>query len=134
MNKSIILKELNYKAIRSSGAGGQHVNKVSSKVVLTFDVTESKGLSNREKGLLSKNLASRLTNDQKLIISCDDKRSQFQNKNLVTDRFFQILERGLYVAKKRIASKPSKNSIKRMKDKKNKRSDLKKTRRKPDLD
>ena len=134
MNKAILIKELGYKAIRSSGAGGQHVNKVSSKVVLSFDVAGSKGLSSREKSLLYKTMASRLTNEKILLISCDDGRSQLQNKNKVTERFFELLKKGLFVAKKRIASKPSKNSIKRMKAKKSRRSDLKKLRKKPGLE
>jgi ribosome-associated protein len=134
MNKAILLKELNYKAIRSSGAGGQHVNKVSSKVVLSFDITNSKGLTTREKALLYINLSSRLTNEKTLLISCDDNRSQLQNKNKVIQRFFELLKSGLYVPKKRIASKPSKNSIKRMKTKKSNRSDLKKLRKKPGME
>jgi ribosome-associated protein len=58
-----IISEAQYKAVRSSGAGGQNVNKVSSKVVLTFDVQRSGGLSDEEKELLKVNLSSRLTTD-----------------------------------------------------------------------
>ncbi|AZQ64965.1 aminoacyl-tRNA hydrolase [Flammeovirga pectinis] len=131
MNKEILIKELQFKAIRSSGAGGQHVNKVSSKVVLSFDVAKSEGLNSREKTLLYKNISSRLTNEKELQLACDDSRSQVQNKNKVIDRFFDLLKVGLFVPKKRLASKPSKASIKRMKDKKKKRGDLKKLRQKP---
>ncbi|MBB6462233.1 alternative ribosome rescue aminoacyl-tRNA hydrolase ArfB [Flammeovirga kamogawensis] len=131
MNKEVLIKELQFKAIRSSGAGGQHVNKVSSKVVLSFNVEKSEGLNSREKTLLYKNISSRLTNDKELILACDDSRSQVQNKNKVIDRFFDLLKVGLFVPKKRLASKPSKASIKRMKDKKKKRGDLKKLRQKP---
>ncbi|MFT6717090.1 MAG: ribosome-associated protein [Saprospiraceae bacterium] len=134
MNKPVLLKELTFKAIRSSGAGGQHVNKVSSQVVLSFDVSGSKGLVWREKSLLYKNIAARLTNEKILILSCDDVRSQLQNKNKVIERFFEIIKAGLHVPKRRIASKPSKNSIKRMKAKKGRRGDLKKLRQKPGLD
>ena len=134
MNKEVLQKELTYKAIRSSGAGGQHVNKVSSKVVLSFDVANSQGLNWREKSLLYKKLASRLTNDKILLLSCDESRSQLQNKNKIVERFFEIIKAGLFVAKRRIASKPSKNSIKRVKDKKNQRGKLKSLRKKPNLD
>jgi ribosome-associated protein len=134
VNKPVLLKELTFKAIRSSGAGGQHVNKVSSQVVLSFDVSGSKGLVWREKSLLYKNIAARLTNEKILILSCDDVRSQLQNKNKVIERFFEIIKAGLHVPKRRIASKPSKNSIKRMKAKKGRRGDLKKLRQKPGLD
>ena len=61
MEKDKLITELQYKAVRSSGAGGQNVNKVSSKVVLSFDVKNSKVLSDEEKMLLEMNLATRLT-------------------------------------------------------------------------
>ena len=134
MNQTSLLKELTFKAIRSSGAGGQHVNKVSSKIVLSFNIANSSGLSVREKAQLFKSISTRLTNDKTLLLSCDDSRSQLQNKNKVIERFFEIIKAGLYVAKRRIASKPSKASIKRMKDKKQKRGELKNSRKKPRLD
>ena len=61
MNKDKIITELKFKAVRSSGAGGQNVNKVSSKVVLTFDLNNSEALSEEEKELLSTKLKSKLT-------------------------------------------------------------------------
>jgi ribosome-associated protein len=61
MNREQLFTELTFKAVRSSGAGGQNVNKVSSKVVLTFDILKSQGLSEEEKTLLVINLNSRLT-------------------------------------------------------------------------
>lgn len=131
MKKETLLKELQFKAIRSSGAGGQHVNKVSSKVVLSFNVEKSEGLSLREKIQLYKSLSSRLTNNREVILSCDDSRSQVQNKNKVIERFFEMMKMGLFIPKKRLASKPSKASIKRMKDKKKKRGEIKKLRQKP---
>ncbi|MEP6931550.1 MAG: peptide chain release factor-like protein, partial [Flavobacterium sp.] len=70
-----IISELSFKAVRSSGAGGQNVNKVSSKVVLTFDLNASAFLSEEEKELLKLNLASRLTSEDILILNCDEDRS-----------------------------------------------------------
>ena len=134
MNKDLILKEFIFKAIRSSGAGGQHVNKVSSKVVLSFDIPNSEGLNAREKRLLRKSLASRLTSSETLIIACDDSKSQIQNKNKVIERFFNIINKGLIVPKRRIATKPTKGSLKRSKDNKQKRSQVKSMRKKPNLD
>lgn len=134
MNKEILLKEITYKAVRSSGSGGQHVNKVSSKVVLSFDVESSEGLSDEEKSLLYKNLAARLTNENLLVLSSSENKSQSKNKIAVIERFLTIIKEGLYVPKKRIPSKPSKASVKRGKDKKSKRGELKKLRRKPGLD
>jgi ribosome-associated protein len=134
VNKEVLLKELTYKAIRSSGAGGQHVNKVSSKVVLSFDLYNSKGLVWSEKKLLYQSIASRLTMEKVLILACDDSRSQLQNKNKAIERFFEILKTGLFVAKRRVAAKPSKSSVKRGKDKKKQRGQLKSLRKKPSLD
>jgi ribosome-associated protein len=134
MNKDILLKEITYKAVRSSGAGGQHVNKVSTKVIISFDLANSEGLSDAEKVLLNKKISNRLTSDQVLILSCDASRSQLKNKTIVIRRFLEILTEGLKVQKKRIPSKPSKNSIKKTKAKKSQRGELKKLRRRPGLD
>ena len=128
-----IISELNYKAVRSSGAGGQNVNKVSSKVVLSFDLKNSKALSEEEKLLLETNLASRLTTDLVLILNCDEDRSQLKNKEIVTKRFLALVKNGLLVPKERKATKIPKSVIrKRIKDKKT-ISEIKKTRRKPDF-
>ena len=117
MNTEKIQSELNFKAVRSSGAGGQNVNKVSSKVVLTFDLNASDSLSEEEKMLLKTNLASRLTSEGMLILNCDEDRSQIKNKDLVVKRFFEIIKKGLFVPKVRKATKIPKAVIKkRIKD------------------
>jgi ribosome-associated protein len=129
-----IISELSYKAVKSSGAGGQNVNKVSSKVVLTFDLNASQALSEEEKTLLTLKLAPRLTSENILILNCDEDRSQIKNKEIVTKRFLDIIKKGLLVPKERKATKIPKSVIrKRIKDKKN-ISEVKKTRRKPDFD
>ena len=134
MEKDKLITELQYKAVRSSGAGGQNVNKVSSKVVLSFDVKNSKVLSDEEKMLLEMNLASRLTNDQILILNCDEDRSQLKNKEIVTKRFLSIIEQGLHIPKIRKSTKIPKSVIrKRIKDKKN-LSEIKKNRKRPELE
>ena len=128
-----IISELQYKAVRSSGAGGQNVNKVSSKVVLSFDLKNSQALSEEEKTLLETNLSSRLTTDAILILNCDEDRSQLKNKDIVTKRFLELIKKALIVPKIRKATKVPKSVIKkRIKDKKNV-SEIKKTRRKPDF-
>ena len=127
-----ILLELQFKAVRSSGAGGQNVNKVSSKVVLSFDLKNSQALSEEEKVLLETKLSSRLTSENILILNCDEDRSQLKNKAIVTKRFLDIITAGLVVPKIRKATKIPKSVIrKRIKDKKNV-AEIKKTRRKPD--
>ncbi|WP_047246977.1 alternative ribosome rescue aminoacyl-tRNA hydrolase ArfB [Maribacter thermophilus] len=119
MNKEIILKELQFKAVRSSGPGGQHANKVSSKVELNFDLFNSKGLSDTEKKRISLKLGSKLTKEGLLLLQCDDARSQHKNKSLVIDRFFDLLDKALLVHKKRKPTKPSKSAIeKRLRSKK----------------
>ena len=133
MEPEKIISELQFKAVRSSGAGGQNVNKVSSKVVLSFDLKNSQGLSEEEKALLENKLSSRLTSDQILILNCDEDRSQLKNKSIVIKRFLDIITAGLVVPKIRKATKIPKSVIrKRIKDKKN-LSEIKKSRRKPDF-
>jgi ribosome-associated protein len=134
LDADVIIQELNFKAIRSSGAGGQHVNKVSSKVELTFDLENSKGLSGEEKELLFKNLASKLTKEKVLILTSSESRSQHKNKELVIKRFFKTLKNGLKIPKKRKATKPSKNSIQKRLDRKKKQAFKKLNRKKPDFD
>lgn len=128
-----VLLELSFKAVRSSGAGGQNVNKVSSKVVLTFDLNASKALSDEEKELLLSKLAPRLTSDAILILNCDEDRSQLKNKTIVTKRFLELIQKALVVPKKRKATKIPRPVIeKRIKEKRN-TSEIKESRKKPEL-
>ncbi|MEM1258101.1 MAG: alternative ribosome rescue aminoacyl-tRNA hydrolase ArfB [Bacteroidota bacterium] len=133
MNPEVISKELRFKAIRSGGAGGQHVNKVSSKVELSFDVLNSNGLNDDEKELLLRKLSNRLTKENILILQCDEARSQHQNKNLIIKRFFELLKKALRMPKKRKPTKPSKSSIEKRLKSKGKTSEKKANRRKPNL-
>jgi ribosome-associated protein len=133
MDKEIIVTELSYKAIRSSGPGGQNVNKVSSKVVLTFDIFQSKALSDEEKLLLQHKLASKLTNENQLILNCDEDRSQLKNKEIITKRFLELIEKALIVPKPRKATKIPRSVIeKRLKNKAN-LSEIKQNRKKPEV-
>lgn len=134
MDVEKIIKELNFKAIRSSGPGGQHANKVSSKVQLLFDLENSFGLSEEEKELLLKKLKNKLTKENILILTSEETRSQHKNKEIVIDKFHQIIKDTLYIPVKRKATKPSKSSIKKRLEKKKKHALKKATRRKPKLD
>jgi ribosome-associated protein len=134
MNKTDILRELQFKAVRSSGAGGQHVNKVSTKIELVFDLEASAALSDLEKERIASKLSSRLTKENVLLLQCDESRSQHKNKALVIKRFLETIENALKVPKKRRKTKPSRSSIeKRLKSKK-KSAQKKANRSKPDLD
>lgn len=134
MDIDAIISELKFKAIRSSGSGGQHVNKVSSKIELTFDLDKTQGLSEEEKERLQKKIGNRLTKNNTLILQCDESRSQFKNKELVIKRFKRILKDGLKVKKKRKPRKVSKAAIKKRLDDKGKHSAKKVGRKKPDID
>lgn len=130
MNQKILLNELTFKATRSSGAGGQHVNKVSSRIELSFDLKNAQGVTEDEKNRLLEKLAPRLTKEGVLLLSCSESRSQHKNKKIVIERFFTLLIKNLQVKKARKKSKPTKNAIeKRLKSKKE--HTLKKSRRKP---
>ena len=133
MENEKIISELSFKAVRSSGAGGQNVNKVSSKVVLSFDLKNSQALSEEEKFLVETKLASRLTTDAVLILNCDEDRSQFRNKEIVIKRFLDLIKNALFIPKERKPTRIPKSVIrKRIKDKKS-ISEVKKNRRKPDF-
>jgi ribosome-associated protein len=128
-----VKSEINFKAVRSSGAGGQNVNKVASKVVLTFAINDSQGLSEEEKELLKIKLVSRLTTDFTLILNCDEDRSQLKNKTIITKRFLDLLKTALIIPKARKATKIPRSVIeKRIKAKRN-TSLIKQNRRKPEF-
>lgn len=133
MDKEKIISELTFKAVRSSGAGGQNVNKVSTKVVLTFDLSNSQSLSDDEKGRLQDKLSTKLTVENILILNCDEDRSQLKNKELVIKRFLEIIKKGLHIPKPRKATKIPKAVIeKRLRDKSS-TTDIKLNRKKPEL-
>ena len=134
MNKETIYKELRFKAVRSSGAGGQHVNKVSSKVELYFDLATSVAFTEKEKQLLLKNLSNRINKEGVLKIYSSESRSQHTNKEKVVKRLFKMIEKGLIIPKKRRPTKiSSAQKIKRL-DNKTKHATKKILRKKPTLD
>ena len=133
MNTEIISSELNFKAVRSSGAGGQNVNKVSSKMVLIFDVATSQGLDEEEKQLLQTKLKTRISQENLLILTCDEDRSQLKNKRIIIKRFFEMLEKALVKPKKRIATKSTKGANERRIQEKKKAGEIKSGRKKLDF-
>jgi len=134
LDKEKIIQELQFKAIRSGGAGGQHVNKVSSKVVLSFDVDSSEALTEQEKKRICLKLENRLTSDYFLLLQSDESRSQHKNKELVTERLLMLLENALKVSKKRIKTKPSGSAIEKRLKSKLMKSQIKVARQKTKLD
>lgn len=134
MDKNTILKELQFKAVRSSGAGGQHVNKVASKVELYFSIPESEGLTEFEKNLLAKNLSNRISKEGVLILSNSESRSQHSNKEKIIKQFFQEIKKGLIIPKKRKLTKISSSQKRKRLQEKKKHSEKKGLRKKTNLD
>ncbi|MBO6881243.1 alternative ribosome rescue aminoacyl-tRNA hydrolase ArfB [Winogradskyella sp.] len=134
MDAEALKSELTYKAVRSSGSGGQNVNKVASKVVLYFDLEASSVFNEDEKELLRAFFSNRLNKKGVLILSSDESRSQFRNKALVTQRFLELVEEGLKEDKERKPTKiPRAVKRKRLKNKR-KNSEKKANRKPPKLD
>ena len=129
-----LIKELSFKATRSSGAGGQHVNKVSSKIELTFDIQNSTILSEEQKQLLLKNLATRITKENILMLFCDESRSQHKNKEIITKRFLKIISNGLKIPKRRKPTKISRSANRKRLERKKIQAYKKAIRRKPTLE
>jgi len=134
MNIENILKELNFKATRSSGAGGQHVNKTSSKIELSYNLEDSLSISENEKELLKTKLSSKLTKENVLILFCEETRSQHRNKEIAIKRFLALLKLNLIRPKKRRKTKPSKGAMKRRVETKKRTSFKKALRKKPNFD
>jgi ribosome-associated protein len=99
--------EITFKASRSSGAGGQNVNKVSSRVELIFDINESGLLTDEEKQTLLRKLGNRVSSEGLLKIVSQESRSQFRNKELAREKFYELLEKAFAPVKKRVPTKPS---------------------------
>ncbi len=133
MDKSIIASEFSFKAVRSSGAGGQNVNKVSSKVVLTFDLVNSKGLTDDEKTLLQTKIATKLTQEGILILTTEEDRSQLKNKEKVIKKCFKLLDNALIIPKERKETKIPRSVKEKRLNAKKVMSVLKQNRKKPNF-
>ena len=125
-----LISEVKFKTSRSGGAGGQHVNKVSTKVELDFDVEASKILNEDQKAIILEKISSRLTTDGILQIISQSERSQLRNKKVTLDKFQEIISTCFIIQKKRRASKvPRAVKEKRLLNKKMK-AEIKKLRKK----
>ncbi|MEN9639938.1 MAG: aminoacyl-tRNA hydrolase [Bacteroidota bacterium] len=118
-DKQAFRSEWTIKTSRSGGSGGQHVNKVSTKVMLEFDLLRTALLTEDQIQLIMEKLAARITNDGILQVTAQSERTQLANRDVAEETFFQLLTKALSVPKTRKATKPSKASKeKRLTDKK----------------
>lgn len=129
---ALLGSELIFTMSRSSGPGGQNVNKVNTKVTLKFDVTQSLVLTPEEKEIIAAKLATKMTTEGVLIITSQDKRSQLQNKEEAVAKLEAWMTKAFAKKKARKATKPSKGSIQNRINKKKKASEKKQWRRKID--
>lgn len=104
------LEELEYRASRSGGPGGQHVNTSSTRIEVSWDVADSPSLSREQRAQLLERLASRLDSSGRLRLVSSGTRSQLRNKEDVTERLQSIVADALVVRKKRKATKPSRSA------------------------
>ena len=133
MNTPVLLDELQFKMVRASGAGGQHVNKVATKVVLHFNLEESSGLTHSEKELLLARLANKLTVSGQLQMQCGETRSQLRNKRILIQRFLGLIEDNLKVEAPRKPSKIPRGVVKKRIENKKRQSQKKANRKPPEL-
>jgi len=130
-NLSISSKEINFKMTKSSGPGGQNINKNSTAVTLEFDILNSISLSKKIKQILFDTSHSYLTKTGKIIIKANNYKSQHKNKTEAVSRFITYFNNVLMIKKKRIDTKPTKSSIEKRLNEKRKKSLKKSLRKKP---
>ncbi len=106
-------REFLFSATRSSGAGGQHVNKVSTKVELRFHVANSQLLTSDEKVLILKKMARKINNDGYLVVVAQKYRSQLKNREEAIEKLHTLIRKALTPQKKRKPTTPTRTSIRK---------------------
>lgn len=121
--------ELQYRASRSGGPGGQHVNTSSTRIELLWDLEGSSAVTDDQRRLIRTKLAARLDSDGMVRVVASDQRSQAQNRQSADERLASLVRHALHVPKKRKATKPTKAAKERRLSEKKKNSDRKRNRR-----
>jgi ribosome-associated protein len=130
---SIPRSELQYRASRAGGPGGQHVNTSSTRIELLWDLANSRAVDDIQRERIRTRLAARLDAEGMVRVVAADRRSQQQNKQAADERLAALVKHALHVPKKRRATKPTRASKEKRLTEKKKHSDKKKQRR-VDLD
>jgi ribosome-associated protein len=136
VNESLFIPrgELDVRVSRSSGAGGQHVNKTSSRVEIFWNIPASRALTDEQRNRLLEKLASRLTTQGSIRIVASDMRSQTRNRELAEEKLVETVRHGLIVPKKRRATRPTRASKEARLESKKRQSHKKSERRKKSFD
>ncbi len=121
--------EISYKTSRSSGAGGQNVNKVETAVTAIWSVSGSYFFSEDEKLRISEKLKNRINSEGLLQMTSSESRTQLANRKIVTDKMLDLVDQSLFVPKKRFKTKPSRGQVQKRLDNKKKLSDKKENRK-----
>lgn len=125
--------ELQYRASRSGGPGGQHVNTSSTRIELLWDLNGSRAVTDEERDRLRLKLAARLDAEGMVRVVASDRRSQQQNRQAADERLARLIKHALHVPKARKATKPTRAAKERRLTEKKKRADKKRLRR-PEVD
>lgn len=131
LNAELLAPELTFTTSRSRGPGGQHVNKVSTRVTLRFHIDNSRILTEEEKQTIHKKLGANITKDGELVIDAQESRSQYQNREAVTVKLDRMLAKAFERRKKRRPTKPTKASKDERIRRKKQLSEKKQWRQKP---
>ncbi len=134
IKKEKLASEFVYSASRSSGPGGQNVNKVNTRVELRFNIDNSQFLSLLEKFKLKEQLKNRVNSAGELVLASETQRTQLGNKEAVTGKCFLLIEKALTPRKKRIKTKPTLSSQQKRIEKKKQAGAKKKLRKPPKID
>ena len=128
LNKTAILSELIFNTSRSGGAGGQHVNKVETKVEVYWDILKSFAINDDQRGLITQKLKNKIDSDGILKMASSKTRSQLKNKEDAISKLLALIEKVLTIQPKRIHTKVPKSVVKKRLSDKKKAGEIKKMR------